>query len=142
MEALSRSYTSEPVEAQLADTLADLRRSWKEDPDWADGYDEAYPHEAAADAIIALRSDLGWTQTQLAVRIGATQSVISRAESGRQSFQIGLLDRIAEAAGVTWRPVFSPLPGPLSDLGNVVRLPGKVQVLRLSGEAKPGQVIR
>lgn len=83
-------------------------------------YAEDYPHEAAANAILQLRADLGWTQAQLADRVGTTQSVIARAESGRHTFQIALLDRIARATDSTWRPVFVPRHVSITDLASNV----------------------
>lgn len=89
--------------------MAGERPAWESDPMFLSEYERQYPHESAADAILRLRVDLGWTQQDLAERVGTAQSVIARAESGRHSFQIDLLKRVANAAGATWRPVFTPM---------------------------------
>jgi transcriptional regulator with XRE-family HTH domain len=75
-----------------------------------EAYAREYPFAHVSDRILQLRADLGWTQQELAERAGTTQSVIARAESGRHSFRIDLLDRIAGAAGVTWWPRFDGAP--------------------------------
>ena len=46
------------------------------------------------------------TQAQFAERVGTTQSVIARLESGRHAVRIDLLKRIADAFNDTWAPVF------------------------------------
>ncbi len=81
-------------------------------PDFAsvEGLDEAYaaryPHANVALAVARLRSSLGLTQAEFASRIGTTQSVVARLESGRHGIQASLLDRIAAAFGTRWEPVF------------------------------------
>lgn len=84
--------------------------TWDADPAFLKAYAEEYPFEHIADRILQLRADLGWTQQELAGRAGTTQSVIARAESGRHSFRIDLLDRIAAAADVRWWPQFDRVP--------------------------------
>jgi transcriptional regulator with XRE-family HTH domain len=49
-----------------------------------------------------LRREAGLTQTELAERIGTTQSAVSKIESGRTLPGLELLDRVAKATG---RPV-------------------------------------
>lgn len=85
------------------------RPGWETDPEFLAEFERQYPFEHVADALLQLRADLGWTQQELADRVGTTQSVVARAESGRHSFQISLLDRIAAAAHVRWRPAFDPI---------------------------------
>ena len=84
--------------------------SWESDPSFLAAYERQYPYEHVADALLQLRADLGWTQQELAERAGTTQSVIARAESGRHSFRIDLIDRVAQAAGLRWRPTFDRVP--------------------------------
>lgn len=59
----------------------------------------AFPYRNVALAILDLRGRLGLTQQQLAERVGTTQSVIARAESGTHPIEVTLLSRIAEATG-------------------------------------------
>jgi transcriptional regulator with XRE-family HTH domain len=76
------------------------RPAWETDPSFLAEYERQYPYQQAADAILQLRADLGLTQQELASRAGTTQSVVARAESGRHSFQISLLNRVAAAGGI------------------------------------------
>ncbi len=88
-------------------SIKELRTRWAADPEFQRLYRQEYPFEAAAAAIAKLRAELGLTQAELAELIGSTQSVIARAESGAHSFQISLLQRIADATGSTWEPTFN-----------------------------------
>jgi len=82
-------------------------------PEFADvtGLDEAYaeryPFAAVARAVMRVRGELGLTQTEFATRLGTTQSVVARLESGRHGIQVSLLNRIAEAFGLEWDPTFA-----------------------------------
>ncbi len=69
---------------------------------------EIMPFADAAGAILALRDEFDLTQRQLADRIGTTQSVIARLESGDRDFKIGVLNRISDALDLRWRLVFEP----------------------------------
>jgi transcriptional regulator with XRE-family HTH domain len=69
---------------------------------------EIMPFADAAGAILALRDDFDLTQRQLADRIGTTQSVIARLESGERDFRIGVFNRISDALDLRWRLVFEP----------------------------------
>ena len=64
------------------------------------------PYAPVGDAVFALRAERGLTQRELATRAGTTQSVIARLESGEHEIRVGILNRIAEALGLTWRVVF------------------------------------
>jgi transcriptional regulator with XRE-family HTH domain len=104
-------------------SMAGERAAWESDPEFLAEYARQYPFEPVADEILKLRAELGWTQSDLAARLGTTQSVVARAESGRHSFQISFLNRIAAAAKVTWRPLFVPTDseeGNITVLANVV----------------------
>jgi transcriptional regulator with XRE-family HTH domain len=76
------------------------------------GLDEAYvrryPHAPVALAVAALRGRLGLTQAEFADRIGTSQSAVARLESGRHGIQVSLLNRIADAFGLSWAPLFAP----------------------------------
>lgn len=69
---------------------------------------EVMPFAGAAAAILALRDEYELTQRQLADKIGTTQSVIARLESGERDFRIGVLNRISDALDLRWRLVFEP----------------------------------
>lgn len=69
---------------------------------------EIMPFADAAGAILALRDEFDLTQRQLADKIGTTQSVIARLESGERDFKIGVLNRISDALDLRWKLVFEP----------------------------------
>ncbi len=75
-------------------------------PDLDQAYERRYPHMNVALAVASLRGQLGMTQGEFAERIGTTQSVIARLESGRHGVQVSLLNRIADAFDIDWRPLF------------------------------------
>jgi len=47
--------------------------------------------------VLVRRTELGLNRQALAERMGTTQSVITRLESGRHSFSIATLQRVAQA---------------------------------------------
>jgi transcriptional regulator with XRE-family HTH domain len=67
---------------------------------------ELMPFAELAWTILELRARHGLTQQQLAERIGSTQSVIARLESGEHDARIGILNRIAQALDMRWRVTF------------------------------------
>lgn len=83
-----------------------LKAEWQKDPEVQAAFDAQYPYEAAARSIADVRVEHGLTQAELAERIGTSQSVIARAESGRHNVNISLFIRIAQALGTTWEPAF------------------------------------
>lgn len=80
-------------------TLAELKRQFMADPDFAKAYDEAVEEYAALEAMIRARAETGVTQAELAERMGTTQSAIARLESGRVSPTVETLQKYARALG-------------------------------------------
>jgi ribosome-binding protein aMBF1 (putative translation factor) len=62
-------------------------------------YAEAGLSGALAELVYRLRDEAGLTQTELARRMGSTQSSIARMEAGSQTPRIDLLDRLGRALG-------------------------------------------
>ena len=60
-------------------------------------YDAMGPEYEVVRAIIRHRIKRGWTQTQLAERIGSRQPVISRLEKGEGNPSLQTLQRLANA---------------------------------------------
>lgn len=60
-------------------------------------YDKLQPEFAVIRAVIEARMKKGLTQKTLAGKIGTTQSVISRLESGRGNPSVAFLQRLAQA---------------------------------------------
>lgn len=61
-----------------------------------------------AQLVYDLRKQAGLTQTQLAQRMGTTQSVIARLESGGHNPNLSLVNRVAHALGARIRLVAEP----------------------------------
>ncbi len=60
-------------------------------------YDTLTPEYTVIKSIIASRHKQGWSQGELAKRIGTKQPVISRLESGASNPTLELLQRVATA---------------------------------------------
>ena len=74
---------------------------WKKevlkDPILKAEYDRQQPEFAVIQAILDARVKKGFTQKELAQKIGTKQSVISRLESGRANPSVTFLKRVAQA---------------------------------------------
>lgn len=55
--------------------------------------------EAIGRVVERLRTEKGWTQTQLAEAIGSSQSAIHRIEKGRQNISLDLTKKLSQALG-------------------------------------------
>lgn len=77
-----------------------LREDLK-DPEFKRHYDDERQALKLAIKIAALREQKGWSQQELAKRIGTSQQAISRIESGEyEGFTLKTLEKIAEATGM------------------------------------------
>lgn len=79
--------------------LADLKKRWMKDPEFQSAYEEADVEYRVVEALIEARSRARLSQTELAKRIGTTQSAVARLESGQISPTISTLKRYAAATG-------------------------------------------
>lgn len=93
----------------------DIKGEWNQDPDHAESMREEFPYREVADAVIGLRARLDLTQEELAQKVGTTQSVIARLESGKHPVSVNMLYRIARAVGISWHPVFEDEQAPAAD---------------------------
>lgn len=75
----------------------DFLKKQLENPAVEKEYKRIDPQFQVAKEIIKLRIKRGVTQKELALRIGSTQAVISRIESGSTNCSINTIQRIAEA---------------------------------------------
>lgn len=78
------------------------------DPECRVAYEEADATREAARALARARRDAGLSQTELAVRSGTAQAVISRIERGTVSPSLDTLSKIAKGLGM--RPVIALEP--------------------------------
>lgn len=77
----------------------ELKKRWMKDPAFRQEHDALEPEFAVARQLIEARTRAGLTQQELADRMGTTQPVIARLESGRQKPTTKTLERFAKATG-------------------------------------------
>jgi predicted transcriptional regulator len=60
---------------------------------------------ALTDALVARRVHLGLSQTEVAARMGTSQSAVARLETGQADLRMSTLERYAAALGqvIDWR---------------------------------------
>lgn len=91
----------------------DLHDKWlAQRPGYAKAYTELEGEYLLASALIAVRSEAGLTQEQLAARMKTTRTAIARLESGRQMPSTRTLTRFAEATGHRLRILLDPVAKP------------------------------
>ena len=79
--------------------VGDVAKHWLKSPSFRKAYDALEEEFAVAEAFIAARARAGLTQEQLAKRMGTTQAVVARLESGRVKPSTRTLQRFAAATG-------------------------------------------
>ena len=77
-----------------------LKERLMKDPAFREEYERADEEYALAEAMVRARMAANLTQSQLAERIGTTQSAIARLEGGSLSPSVRTLRRYAEATGM------------------------------------------
>ncbi len=80
-------------------TLKALKAELLADPEIQTEYDAMSNEFAMARELIAARSRAGLTQGEVAERMGTTQSVVARLESGRRAPSMRTVQRYAQAVG-------------------------------------------
>ena len=79
------------------------------DPEFAAAWEEAREEFSIAREIIRTRVAAGMSQKELAEKIGTTQSVIARLESGAHTPSVSTLKRVAAATHSTLRIELIPV---------------------------------
>lgn len=77
----------------------DVHKKWLKDPEYRKAYESLSEEFALASAMIEARGRAGLTQEELAARMGTTQPVVARLESGRVRPSTQTLERLANATG-------------------------------------------
>jgi len=95
-------------EAQRRTSLAEARAARMNRPEAAAAYEQARLRFGLAEAVRARREELGWSQRQLAERAGMTQPGIARFEAGGTTPTLPLLERLADALGLTLTVSLAP----------------------------------
>ncbi|WP_296293723.1 helix-turn-helix transcriptional regulator [Limnohabitans sp.] len=79
--------------------MKDLKAELLANPAVRQAYDEQAPENELAHELIAARMQAGLTQGDVAARMGTTQSVVARIESGRGTPSMRTVQRFASAVG-------------------------------------------
>lgn len=88
--------------------ISDLHKKWMKEPKYRRAYDALGEEFALAESMVAARARAGLTQDELAKRMGTTQPVVARIESGRVLPSTRTLERYARATGTTLKVSFEP----------------------------------
>jgi HTH-type transcriptional regulator / antitoxin HipB len=81
--------------------LADARQVRMDHPEAAAAYEQTRLRYELAETVRLRREELGWSQRQLAERAGMSQPGVARFEAGGTTPTLPLLERLAEALGLT-----------------------------------------
>ena len=79
--------------------MAELKKKWMQEPGFREEYDALEEEFSLARELIEARCRKGLSQAQVAKRMGTTQSVIARLESGAQMPSMKTVQRYAAALG-------------------------------------------
>jgi len=81
-----------------------------QEPKYRKAYEDLQEEFTLASAVINARNRAGLTQSQLARRMGTTQPVVARLESGRSRPSMRTLERLAAATDSRLLISFAPRP--------------------------------
>lgn len=86
--------------------VSEALEKWNKDADFVEEFEALEEEFALANALIKARGSADMTQEDVALKMGTTQAVIARLESGRAMPSTRTLKRFAEATGTTLRISF------------------------------------
>lgn len=93
-------------------SLASLRKEMLADPEVRAEYNRLEPIYAVVGEMIDARHKAGLTQTDVAARMGTTQSVVARLENARHMPTFDMISRYAAALGRRVDIHLAPAPQP------------------------------
>jgi ribosome-binding protein aMBF1 (putative translation factor) len=105
-----RSGTPKGKGTEAMTKISELHRRWSKDRDYKDAYDALGEEFDLARALIEARTAAGLSQSQLARRMGTSQSYIARLEGGKVRPSTDALERFAQATRTRLRIAFEPQP--------------------------------
>jgi ribosome-binding protein aMBF1 (putative translation factor) len=79
--------------------LSELREEMLSDPELKAAYDALKPKYDVINALVAARRKARLSQAEVAARMGTTQSIIARMESGNGNVTIESVQKYAKATG-------------------------------------------
>ena len=88
--------------------ISDMHKKWMKEPKYRKAYEALEEEFVMASAVMDVRNRAGLTQHELARRMGTTQPVVARLESGRTRPSMRTLERLAEATGSRLLISFEP----------------------------------
>jgi transcriptional regulator with XRE-family HTH domain len=88
--------------------ITDLHKKWIKEPKYRKAYEALDEEFVLASAVIDVRNRAGLTQQELARKMGTTQPVVARLESGRSRPSMRTLERLADATGSRLLISFAP----------------------------------
>jgi ribosome-binding protein aMBF1 (putative translation factor) len=91
--------------------ITEMHKKWLKEPKYKKAYDALEEEFVLAGAVMDVRNRAGLTQEELARRMGTTQPVVARLESGRTRPSMRTLERLAEATGSRLLISFAPREG-------------------------------
>ena len=80
-------------------SFEDIKKEWLKDADFAKAYADLEVEFEIALELIKARKLSGLTQGEIAAKMGTTQSVIARLESGKATPSIKTLEKYAHETG-------------------------------------------
>lgn len=89
--------------------LSDLKEQLMQDPVFRTEYEKIDEQYELVEVLVCARKSANLTQSELAERLGTTQSAIARMEGARVSPSIATLRRYAKATGNRLKVEFVPL---------------------------------
>jgi len=88
--------------------ITKLHQKWMKEPKYRKAYEALEEEFILASAVMDVRNRAGLTQEELARRMGTTQPVVARLESGRSRQSMRTLERLADATGSRLLISFAP----------------------------------
>jgi ribosome-binding protein aMBF1 (putative translation factor) len=89
--------------------VSDMHKKWMKDPKYRQAHEALEEEFVLASAVVKVRNRAGLTQEELARKMGTTQPVVARLESGRTRPSMRTLERLAQATGSRLRIQFEPI---------------------------------
>lgn len=88
--------------------IGDMHKKWIKEPKYRKAYEVLEEEFVLASAMVDVRNRAGLTQGELARKMGTTQPVVARLESGRTRPSMRTLERLAKATGSQLLISFKP----------------------------------
>lgn len=94
--------------------ISEMHKTWMKELKYRKAFEALEEEFVLASAVIDARNRAGLTQQELARRMGTTQPVVARLESGRTRPSMRTLERVAKATGSRVLIRFEPREGTTS----------------------------